>query len=114
MYYTPPPMLGHFTPAALHAFAEAHNLDVGSQDFAEGIFDFKMCQSPNGKRYGVSTNEQCKPPAKEVKAAAEKPLHHTLKKTEKKKKEKMCTKNQPWAPPGMQNVVVPCKDLGLK
>lgn len=111
MYYAPPAMFGHFTPAALHAFAQAHNLDTGNQDFSEGVFDFKMCQKPSGEKYGVSTNEKCKPPSKEVKAASEKPLHHTLKKTEKKKEEKMCAKYQPWAPAGMQNVVVPCKDL---
>ena len=36
---------------------------------------------------------------------------------EKKKKgksEKMCAQYRPWAPPGMQHAVVPCKELGLK
>jgi hypothetical protein len=108
MFYTPPPpMFGHFSPEVLHAFADAHNLSTENQDFSEGVFNFKMCQKPNGQRYGVSANEKCKPPSKEVKAAAAKP------KKEEKKKEKMCNQYRPWAPLGMQNAIVPCRELGL-
>jgi len=106
MYYVPTPMLGHFTPAALHAFAEAHNLDVGNQDFSEGVFDFKMCQSPSGKRYGVSEDEQCKPPAKPVAAAKAKPKAAAPK---KKESVKMCNEFRPWLPVGQQVAIVPCK-----
>ena len=96
-------MFGHFTPAALHAFAKAHNLEVGNQNFAEGVFDFKMCQSPNGKRYGVSENEQCKPPAKPVTAAKAPDV-----KPKKKKEQKMCTEYRPWMPGPVKMAVVPC------
>jgi hypothetical protein len=30
------------------------------------VFDFKVCQKPDGKHYGVSDNDRCAPPAKEV------------------------------------------------
>jgi len=106
MYYVPPPMFGHFTPSALHAFAAAHNLDTGNQDFSEGVFDFKMCQSPDGKRYGVSENEQCKPPAKPVTAAKAKPKAAP---TKKKESVKMCNEFRPWMPVGQQVAIVPCK-----
>jgi hypothetical protein len=69
---------------------------------AQEAWDFARCVKPDGSVYG--TKGECQPPAK--------PLHHTLKKTEKKKEEKMCATYQPWAPLGMQNVVVPCKELG--
>ena len=102
----PPPMFGHFTPEALHSFAEAHNLDTSNQNFSEGVFDFKMCQDPKGKRYGVSENEQCKPPAKQVTAAKGKVTPE-----KKKKEEKMCTQYQPWQIPALRMQIVPCKNL---
>ena len=78
---------------------------AGPSTFGEGVADeFAQCVKPNGSTYG--TKGECQPPNK--------PLHHTLKKTEKKREEKMCNQYQPWAPLGMQNVVVPCKNLGLK
>jgi hypothetical protein len=82
---------------------------AGSPSFGEEeeTDDFAQCVKPNGSTYG--TKGDCQPPNK--------PLHHSLKKTEKKKKEedeKMCSQYQPWAPLGMQNVVVPCKNLGIK
>lgn len=60
-------MLGRFSPEALRAFAEAHNLDTGNQDFSEGVFDFKVCQKPNGDTYGIPDDVKCGPPSKEVK-----------------------------------------------
>ena len=59
-------MFGHFSPEALKAFAEAHNLDTGNQDFSEGLFDFKVCKKPSGERFGISDDEKCAPPNKEV------------------------------------------------
>ena len=106
MYYVPPPVFGHFTPASLQAFAQAHNLDTGNQNFSEGVFDFKMCQTPNGKRYGVSEDEQCKPPAKPVTAAKPKAAQ-----PKKKEAEKMCTQYQPWQIPALRMQIVPCKNL---
>jgi DNA-binding transcriptional regulator of glucitol operon len=105
------PMFGHFTPAALHAFAALHNLETGSQDFSKGVFDFKKCQSPNGKSYGVSEHEQCKPPAKPVTVAKTEPKAVEPK---KKAKEKMCNQYRPWMPVGMQVAIVPCRELGIK
>ena len=102
-------MFGHFTSEALHSFAKAHNLDTSNQNFSEGVFDFKMCQDPKGKRYGVSENEQCKPPAKQVTAAKGKVTPE-----KKKKEEKMCNQYRPWMPLGMQQAIVPCSELGLK
>ena len=61
-------MLGRFSPQALRAFAEAHNLDTGNQDFSEGVFDFKVCQKPDGKHYGIPDDSKCVAPAKEVKS----------------------------------------------
>ncbi len=61
-------MLGHFSPEALKAFAQAHNLNTGNQDFSEGVFDFKVCQKPDGKHYGIPDDSKCVAPAKEVKS----------------------------------------------
>jgi len=60
-------MLGHFSPEALRTFAEAHNLDTGNQDFSEGVFDFKVCQKPDGKYFGIKDSAKCTPPNKEAK-----------------------------------------------
>ena len=59
-------MLGRFSEESLRAFAEAHNLSTGNQDFSEGVFDFKVCQKPDGKNYGIPDQDKCKAPAKEV------------------------------------------------
>lgn len=63
-------MLGRFSEKALHAFAEAHNLNTGNQDFSEGVFDFKVCQKPDGGRYGIPDNWDCSPPNTETKEKA--------------------------------------------
>ena len=60
-------MLGRFSEESLRAFAEFNNLNTGNQDFSEGIFDFKVCQKPDGKNYGIPDQDKCKAPAKEVK-----------------------------------------------
>jgi hypothetical protein len=65
-------MLGHFSKEALNAFASAHNLDAGNQDFSEGVFDFKVCQKPDGRHYGIPDQDQCQKPNKEVKSAPDK------------------------------------------
>jgi len=61
--------LGHFTAEALQEFAEMKGLDTGNQDFSEGVFDFKVCERPNGKRYGIPDQDECKPPNREAKGA---------------------------------------------
>lgn len=41
--------------------------------------------------------------------------YYDLKEKKKKgKSEKMCNQYRPWAPLGMQNAIVPCRELGLK
>jgi hypothetical protein len=61
-------MLGNFSPESLRAFAEALNLNTGNQDFSEGVFDFKVCEKPDGKHYGIPDDIKCAPPNKEVKS----------------------------------------------
>lgn len=61
--------LGHFTAEALQEFAEMKGLDTGNQDFSEGVFDFKVCERPNGKRYGIPDQDECRPPNREAKGA---------------------------------------------
>lgn len=46
-------MLGSFSPASLSKFQELVGLE-SNQDFSEGVFDFKICERPNGSRYGTS------------------------------------------------------------
>jgi len=60
---------GHFTTEALQAFAEAKGLDTKNQDFSEGVFDFKVCERPNGKHYGIPDQDKCKAPNREAKEA---------------------------------------------
>ena len=57
---------GHFTAEALQEFAEAKGLDTKNQDFSEGVFDFKVCQKPNGENYGIPNQDKCQPPNKEA------------------------------------------------
>ena len=59
---------GHFTAEALQAFAEAKGLDTKNQDFSEGVFDFKICEKPDGKFYGIPNQAKCKAPNKEAAA----------------------------------------------
>ena len=59
---------GHFTAEALQAFAEAKGLDTKNQDFSEGVFDFKICEKPDGKFYGIPDQAKCKAPNKEAAA----------------------------------------------
>jgi len=61
--------LGHFTAEALQEFAETKGLDTKNQDFSEGVFDFKVCERPNGKRYGIPDQDECKAPNREAKEA---------------------------------------------
>lgn len=61
--------LGHFTAEALQEFAEMKGLDTGNQDFSEGVFDFKVCEKPNGKRYGIPDQDKCRAPNREAKGA---------------------------------------------
>ena len=51
-------MFGHFSQESLRSFAESHNLDIESQDFSGGLFDFARCQRDNGTVYG--TRGACK------------------------------------------------------
>jgi len=57
---------GHFTAEALQQFAEAKGLDTKNQDFSEGVFDFKICEKPDGKFYGIPNQAKCKAPNKEA------------------------------------------------
>jgi len=59
-------MLGSFSKEALEKFQEMQGLE-SDQDFSEGVFDFKVCQKPNGKHYGIPNDSKCVAPAKEVK-----------------------------------------------
>jgi hypothetical protein len=61
-------MFGHFSPEALQKFQEMQGL-TSNQDFSEGVFDFKVCQKPDGKYYGIANDSKCEAPAKEVKKA---------------------------------------------
>jgi hypothetical protein len=60
--------LGHFTAEALKAFAEAKGLYTKNQDFSEGVFDFKICEKPDGKFYGIPDEAKCKAPNREATA----------------------------------------------
>lgn len=59
---------GHFTAEALQEFAEAKGLDTKNQDFSEGVFDFKICEKPDGKFYGIPNQGKCKAPNREAAA----------------------------------------------
>ena len=59
-------MLGFFSKEALEKFQAMHGLESG-QDFSEGVFDFKVCQKPDGARYGIPDDATCGSPSKEVK-----------------------------------------------
>jgi hypothetical protein len=38
-------------------------------NYSEGVFDFKVCQKPDGRHYGIPDQDQCQKPNKEVKTA---------------------------------------------
>ena len=59
-------MFGTFTAESLKNFAEANGFNTKNVDFSEGIFDYKVCERPNKKRYGIPDNNKCNAPNKEV------------------------------------------------
>jgi hypothetical protein len=58
-------MFGSFSKESLEKFQEMLGLS-SSQDFSEGLFDFKVCEKPDGKHYGIPGNARCEAPAREV------------------------------------------------
>jgi len=59
-------MFGTFTSESLKNFAEANGFNTENVDFSEGIFDYKICERPNKKRYGIPDDNKCNAPNKEV------------------------------------------------
>jgi hypothetical protein len=58
-------MFGSFSKESLEKFQEMQGL-TSNQDFSEGLFDFKVCQKPDGKHYGIPESAKCEAPAREV------------------------------------------------
>jgi hypothetical protein len=58
-------MFGSFSKEALETFQAMQGL-ASDHDFSEGVFDFKICEKPNGQTYGVGDRENCAKPNKEV------------------------------------------------
>jgi hypothetical protein len=59
-------MFGSFSKEALEKFQNLQGLE-SNQDFSEGVFDFKVCEKPDGKHYGIPDSDKCAAPNKEAK-----------------------------------------------